>query len=711
MDLLRDKISCCERKHSSCPAKGSPNVPTRVLDVSPEEKPGGPKLRLHEFEPGANAAWATLSYVWGGAQSFMTVDSNIEQYREGIDEQTLGQTIRDAITVTRELGLRYLWVDSLCIIQDSDADKAKEIYNMQHNYQSAFITIAAVSSESAYQGFLNTKDLPVPKTFELPLLIASSASKGWKKGIGKIYLTPSVPEELQPINTRAWCMVERVLSPRYLVFDRKQRVVQFHCQHGQWLNGGMNTVTRPLQSYLQRQTARKERGEVLTDSEETDSKDYDGTFEDDSASSSYFDEERQAESSKRAWMKGKLGKLSMRFGSGQKGWDGKGSRSDSDSDESREESQGSKSPTYEDKYSPTRHWSPEYLERYWYDIVREYAARSLTDSRDKLAALSGIAMAYQNISESQYAAGNWEDHFPRFLLWRVAGNQHPNPAVRLGEQHGAALLYDMSNQDEHSIGRRPTLPPWLPTAGRTYYRAPSWSWASVDGPINYLFETDLVVKLRRPEDGDSALSRDDEGLLPKFVSVQTNPEHEFNCFTQVDGGELVLEGIMVPLPSTLEWFSFEAKRERICSKGKQIQKKAESSKDKEPVPEPRQKSSRLSRLKSHLKDVTWRVPGTAESRLSSVIYENLGEESRTTTFRYEQGYPPIGFLDVPEEKPSPDVRVMGLLIDLPTKIVETVGLLLVPDKKDPSRWKRIGHFEDIPKSRFETKKPKKIVIV
>jgi hypothetical protein len=68
--------------------------------------------------------------------------------------EELAQTLRDAIDVTRKLGIRYLWVDALCIIQDNVTDKSREIERMGKVYKNATVTIAAASASRVSEGFL-----------------------------------------------------------------------------------------------------------------------------------------------------------------------------------------------------------------------------------------------------------------------------------------------------------------------------------------------------------------------------------------------------------------------------------------------------------------------------------------------------------------------------------------------------------------------------
>lgn len=73
---------------------------------------------------------------------------------QGVLTPVLLQTIKDPVLVCHKLGFTYLWVDSLCIIQDSASDKAKEISNMNHVFQNAFCTIPANKAATADDSFL-----------------------------------------------------------------------------------------------------------------------------------------------------------------------------------------------------------------------------------------------------------------------------------------------------------------------------------------------------------------------------------------------------------------------------------------------------------------------------------------------------------------------------------------------------------------------------
>ena len=109
--------------------------------------------------PPANCRYAALSYVWGVPTVFTTLRSNVKDLEipHVFDKpevlSTIPLTIRDAIRVMREIGMRYLWVDSLCIVQDDDPDeKIKHIKLMDVVYSAADLVIVAAGSENANAG-------------------------------------------------------------------------------------------------------------------------------------------------------------------------------------------------------------------------------------------------------------------------------------------------------------------------------------------------------------------------------------------------------------------------------------------------------------------------------------------------------------------------------------------------------------------------------
>jgi hypothetical protein len=104
----------CRESHIHCRSDTTPLLPTRILYVGDPNKP--PSLLCTKGETGDYIA---LSHCWGSAQTLTTTTTNLEERQNGIVWQALPKTFRDAIRVTRELGFDYIWIDSLCILQDS----------------------------------------------------------------------------------------------------------------------------------------------------------------------------------------------------------------------------------------------------------------------------------------------------------------------------------------------------------------------------------------------------------------------------------------------------------------------------------------------------------------------------------------------------------------------------------------------------------------
>ncbi|KAH8591349.1 heterokaryon incompatibility protein-domain-containing protein [Bisporella sp. PMI_857] len=163
------------------------------------------------------APYVALSYCCGGPQPAVLTTATLETYTHGVPLTSSSQTIKDAILVCRKLGFQYLWVDALCIIQDSPEDKTCEIQKMWSIYSNAIFTIAASSAKVVKNGFLEKRIRREedPQWFLLPF------SSGDDNSISTIsarqfttYRTSS-----EPFNTRAWALQEDILSPRVLTYD------------------------------------------------------------------------------------------------------------------------------------------------------------------------------------------------------------------------------------------------------------------------------------------------------------------------------------------------------------------------------------------------------------------------------------------------------------------------------------------------------------
>ncbi|KAL2074953.1 hypothetical protein VTL71DRAFT_8733 [Oculimacula yallundae] len=149
-------LETCINEHEECKKKASATtkMPARLLSCSITE--GTQKIQLVKTSDIAAKLirYIALSYCWGGNQEIQTSTGNIKEYSESIDPTSLPASIRDAVRTTNGLGLQYLWVDALCIIQDDDDDKAQQIASMADIFEGAELTILASKVATAHGGFL-----------------------------------------------------------------------------------------------------------------------------------------------------------------------------------------------------------------------------------------------------------------------------------------------------------------------------------------------------------------------------------------------------------------------------------------------------------------------------------------------------------------------------------------------------------------------------
>jgi Heterokaryon incompatibility protein (HET) len=161
--------------------------------------------------------YVALSHCWGKKLFLTTKSTNLANHKKSIAMDALPQTFQDTITVTRKMGVRYLWIDSLCILQDSKEDWEAESVQMCEIYERALFTITSAHSPDAYGGLFVRRDGSRSLPLEITFPRANSPLR--------ILFQPMPRREVVwdahdlPIYTRAWCLQELVLSTRTLIFD------------------------------------------------------------------------------------------------------------------------------------------------------------------------------------------------------------------------------------------------------------------------------------------------------------------------------------------------------------------------------------------------------------------------------------------------------------------------------------------------------------
>ncbi|KAF2395771.1 HET-domain-containing protein [Trichodelitschia bisporula] len=352
-------LNRCDEAHEGCARDPKWLSPSRLLNVATLTI--GEPVRLTETVARYNIPhdykYAALSYCWGNQGApWSTVKANIDEYKKGIPLETLPQTIHHAIYVTLSLGLSYLWIDCLCIVQDSIPDKTREIGQMPRVYKGAYVTIAAAVAANPHEGFLHPHTEPelltdqqIKLPFRGPRKRSRFPGSRDRDRTSSVIITPVKPghsahaPHADPIHARAWTFQEFLLSRRTIVYSASQ--VRFVCRQGQLVDGGRRTAAIATPTPL-------------------------------------------------------------------------GAANDKD--------------------DPIK-WR-------WDDIVEQYSTRQLGNPEDKLTALAGVAEEFSAYvpDSGAYLAGMWEKNLRPNLLWIP---------------------------DEKAV--RPVCK----------YRAPSWSWASLDGAV------------------------------------------------------------------------------------------------------------------------------------------------------------------------------------------------------------------------------------
>ncbi|PMD40345.1 HET-domain-containing protein, partial [Hyaloscypha variabilis F] len=213
--LAKQWLKVCDTSHSTCKTMCQSGWhPTRLVFVG---TPSQPALRIclrAYINP--NDRYITLSHRWGFAKFFTLTKSNYQQCLEQIQPEDLPQTFQDAITIARDLDTKYIWIDSLCIIQDSLDDWARESLEMADVYSYSYCTIAAAAASDGTEGCIRTRQNATTSERDL----FQSLPEGIYQFVDPMLWEHEVT--LSPLSKRAWVLQESVLSRRTLYFCSNQ---------------------------------------------------------------------------------------------------------------------------------------------------------------------------------------------------------------------------------------------------------------------------------------------------------------------------------------------------------------------------------------------------------------------------------------------------------------------------------------------------------
>ncbi|KAH7073779.1 heterokaryon incompatibility protein-domain-containing protein [Paraphoma chrysanthemicola] len=224
----------CEAKHPSCRTTSEPStLPTRLLVVG--SSADDPKLCSSSSIP-SKARYIALSHTWGKKEDRIkpmpvTTKENMASRRERISWDELTQTFQDAVVITRKLGLEYLWIDSLCIIQDDAEDWATEASRMASVYKNAYFVISATASHNGDDGCL--KHRSPSHHLSRQDRKGSTINAYVKRQISHRSMI-ELPATLStmPLFDRAWCFQERLLGRKVIHYTEDE--IMWECREQLW---------------------------------------------------------------------------------------------------------------------------------------------------------------------------------------------------------------------------------------------------------------------------------------------------------------------------------------------------------------------------------------------------------------------------------------------------------------------------------------------
>ena len=364
--LAQGWLSECSGHHTRCTHVTSAKdyYPTRLIDVRANSS--NCELRLYSTSNGPmKEPYMTLSHCWGKAQFLQLTSLTHDRLQQGFALAELPPTFQDAIMVTRALGVNFLWIDALCIIQDSLVDWQHEATTMSQVYSNSMCNISALDAHDSIGGLFFDRE-----TSNIPYCTFTACRKFKGKRVYEFAYTDFWSDSVNhaPLTRRAWVLQERLLSPRVLHFGKRQ--LFWECNQ-----------LRACEFYPKGMLAidRTSTGVSITDK----------------------------------FLKESVTTILHGL-----------------SDNALTSSQ---------------------MHGAWNDIVQHYTKCNLTLSKDKLVAISGVVKRLQPLFKTNYLAGLWRDNLLEQLLWHVVSY---NEAKR-----------------------------FLVEEERPQYRAPSWSWASIEAPI------------------------------------------------------------------------------------------------------------------------------------------------------------------------------------------------------------------------------------
>lgn len=214
--LARSWVFQCLHHHKQCARSQHVPLPPRVIDVGSSD--GVRKPRLVDGA-GKKGSYLTLSHVWGSNRRGLTLTTNLSERQSTLLPSTLPKTFRDAIVITRNLGYQYVWIDSLCIVQDSVEDWKANCKEMSTIYGKSSLTIASLWAKDSSDGIFCDRKHMYPhnkfKTGRVPADLVIGQPATYVR-VAQWNLRTAISSST--LNKRGWVLQERIFSPAILYY-------------------------------------------------------------------------------------------------------------------------------------------------------------------------------------------------------------------------------------------------------------------------------------------------------------------------------------------------------------------------------------------------------------------------------------------------------------------------------------------------------------
>ncbi|RSL61742.1 hypothetical protein CEP54_006102 [Fusarium duplospermum] len=229
----RKWIDNCDKFHTGCRKTKENMLPRRVVQII-QDSGTSCRARLYETSPDERGSYACLSHCWGKHQIIRTTKDNFTRHKREIPWAELSTTFRDAIEFSFHLGIKFIWIDSLCIIQDDTPDWEREAVKMAEYYANADVTLAATASPDGTVGFY-----PSRPAQDEPIDIEGMDKQGRPYHLmARTHMRHPYESSRDetfnggtyefPLMIRGWVHQEHVLSRRFLHFGPRELV--WECQ-------------------------------------------------------------------------------------------------------------------------------------------------------------------------------------------------------------------------------------------------------------------------------------------------------------------------------------------------------------------------------------------------------------------------------------------------------------------------------------------------